>query len=185
MGPRSLRATAYTVLATGPPLFLGTAEVSPQAEVRRQFQPAYNDLSGAVPFDLNFLGEDAILAVDLTRWNEFTYARCATAPGQLSTPLASRGGYGTVGPTKGMGSLQAHDGSCLTVYLVFPYGSSASSANIPGRTFGMPPGYRFHGGSLINDKLHQMGSKYRKLHLTFQLRRSSTTSTTRWRCTTM
>lgn len=168
VGPQVISPAYGTTLPTSPIRYLGTAEVSPQAEIRRQYQPAYNDLSGAVPFDLNFLGEDAVLAIDLTRWNETTYQAIARAPGQLNSAAATPGGYGTVGPAMGMGALQAHDGNSLTVYMAFPYGSAAAAQNIPGRTFGMTNGYRWMGGSLINDKLHQMGSKYRKLHLTFQ-----------------
>lgn len=150
--------------------FLGTAEQTPQAEIRRQYQPAYNDLSGAVPFDLNFLGEDAIFAIDLTRWNESVYGIISSAPQQMGVvPTAGgiplRGGYSAL---NAMGGLQAHDGNTITLYAVFPYGFPAAAPNAAGRAAGMPVGYRFHGGSLINDKLHQMGSKHRKLHLTFQ-----------------
>ena len=169
VGPQIIKPTPYTPLPTVAPVFLGTAEVSPQGELRRQYQPAYNDMSGAVPFDLNFLGEDAVLAIDLTRWNENVYARLSDAPRQLTSPTGiSRGSYPVVGPGVGMGALMAHDGLTTTVYMVFPYGFTTAVQNAPGRSYGMPVGYRFHGGSLINDKLHQMGSKYRKLHLTFQ-----------------
>lgn len=170
VGPQVIAPAYGTVLPTGPILYLGTAEVSPQAEIRRQYQPAYNDLSGAVPFDLNFLGEDAVLAIDLSRWNDFTYQAIARAPNQLNTlgVAGSAGSYNAVGPRNCMGALQSHDGNSLTVYMVFPYGFAGNAANAPGRAFGMPGGYRWHGGSLINDKLHQMGAKYRKLHLTFQ-----------------
>jgi hypothetical protein len=168
VGPQVISPAYGTVLPTGSIRYLGTAEVSPQAEIRRQYQPAYNDLSGAVPFDLNFLGEDAVIAIDLTRWNETTYAALANAPAQLASPgIIPRGSYPAIGGAGGMGSLQAHDGFSVVVYMVFPYGFPAIN-NIPGRTFGMPGGYRWMGASLINDKFHQMGAKYRKLHLTFQ-----------------
>jgi len=149
-----------------PILFLGTAEQTPQAEIRRQYQPAYNDLGGAVPFDLSFLGADAIFACDLTRWDETVYRMLAREPGQIfGIPGTNRGRWGAL---NGLGSLQAHDGFTTTLYVVFPYGLTAAAVGSAGRGFGMPGGYRFHGGSVINDKLHQMGSRHRKLHLTFQ-----------------
>jgi hypothetical protein len=171
VGGQTRKPTQYTpVAAVTSPQFLGTAEQTPQAEIRRQYHPAYNDLAGAVPFDLNFLGEDAIFAIDLTRWDERVYARLASSPQQTGAiPAAgstsARGGYNAV---NGMGILQAHEGNTITVYMAFPYGFSSSPANAAGVGFGMPGGYRWHGGCLINDKLHQMGSKHRKLHLTFQ-----------------
>ena len=150
--------------------FLGTAEQTPQSEERYQQQPAYNDLSGAVPFDLNFLGGDAIFAIDLTRWNENVLAMVNSQPQQMGIiPGAggpsARGRYGAV---NGMGILQAHEGNTITLYAVFPYGAPAALPGTAMRAQGMPAGYRFHGGSLINVKNHQMGSKYRKTHLTFQ-----------------
>ncbi len=170
VGPQVRNPTPYTPAGPAGIKFLGTAEQTPQGEIRRQFQPAYNDLSGAVPFDLNFLGEDAVFAIDLTRWNESVYGVISSAPqqtGSVPTPggIPVRGEYSAI---NGMGSLNAHDGNSITVYVVFPYGFPTAAPNAPGRAFGMPVGYRFHGGALINDKLHQMGSKYRKLHLTFQ-----------------
>lgn len=170
VGPQVMKPTAYTPTASGGPYYLGTAEQTPQAEVRRQYHPAYNDLSGAVPFDLNFLGEDAIFAIDLTRWNERIYGMISNAPSQMGVvPIAGGiGTRGTVDPINGMGQLNSHDGNSITLYMVFPYGFGSAPQNAAGRGFGMPGGYRWHGGALINDKMHQMGSKYRKLHLTFQ-----------------
>lgn len=170
VGPQVRKPTSYTTLGSSPILYLGTAEQTPQAEIRRQYHPAYNDLSGAVPFDLNFLGEDAIFAIDLTRWNETNYGVISTAPNQMGTVPAGGGSAvrGTYNPINGMGILNAHEGNSITVYMVFPYGFPSAAPNAAGRGFGMPMGYRFHGGALIYDKMHQMGSKYRKLHLTFQ-----------------
>lgn len=165
VGPQIIKNNPYTQLPTGTPIFLGTAEVTPSAEIRRQLAPAYNDLSGAVPFDLNFLGEDAVLAIDLTRWDERTYAIISNYPATFGAATRARGSWNAV---NGMGSLQNTDGWSITVYMVFPYGFPTAAPNRAGRAFGMPTGYRFHGGGLINDKLHQMGNKYRKLHLTFQ-----------------
>lgn len=170
VGPQIIRPTAYTPTPPAGIKFLGTAEQTPQAENRRQYQPAYNDLGGAVPFDLNFLGEDMIFAVDLTRWNESVYGVISTAPQQMGG-VPTPGGIplrGTYSSLNALGSLQAHDGNTITVYAVFPYGFPTAAPNAAGRAFGMPLGYRMHGGSLINDKHHQWGSKYRKLHLTFQ-----------------
>lgn len=170
VGPQIRKPTSYTQLGTQPFSFLGTAEQTPQAEIRRQYHPAYNDMSGAVPFDLNFLGEDAIFAVDLTRWDERVYGILASAPQQMGNipaagGVAVRGSYHAF---NGMGILQAHEGNTITLYVVFPYGFPSAAPNAAGRAFSMPVGYRFHGGSLINDKHHQMGSKYKKLHLTMQ-----------------
>jgi hypothetical protein len=170
VGPQIRKPTQYTPTSAQGFKYLGTAEQTPQAEIRRQYHPAYNDLSGAVPFDRHVLGEDAIFAVDLTRWNESNYGIIASAPQQMGgVPTAGgiglRGSYSAV---NAMGALQAHEGNTITLYCVFPYGFPSAAPNLAGRSFGMGPGYRFHGGSLINDKMHQMGSKYRKLHLTFQ-----------------
>lgn len=166
LGPQLFSPAFGATLPAGAPQFLGTAEVSPQAEIRRQYQPAYNDLSGAVPFDLNFLGEDCVGAIDLTRWNEPVQALADSAPKQFATTgPPTRGTYAAVGD---MGVLQAHLGYAMTLYFVFPYGSGLLTSNAVMVVQGMPTGYRFHGVSCINTKLHQMGSKYRKNHLTFQ-----------------
>jgi hypothetical protein len=174
VAPQTRMPTQYTPLFGGSPRFLGTAEQTPQTEIRRQYHPAYNDLAGAVPFDLNFLGEDCLFSIDLTRWDERVYATLSTSPQQMGTIPVPGGGLvppgtrGTYSAINGMGTLQAHEGNTITLYLVFPYGFTTTAPNAAGVGFGMPGGYRFHGGCLITDKHHQMGSKYKKLHLTMQ-----------------
>lgn len=170
LGPQLISPVYGGTLPSGAPVFLGTAEQTPQMEERYQQQPAYNDLSGAVPFDLNFLGGDLIFAIDLTRWDERVLARFNSMPQQMGTMpvaggVAARGRWGAV---TGMGILQAHEGNCATVYVAFPYGAPSAGPGAAMRAQGMPAGYRLHGAGLINIKSHQMGSKYRKTHLTVQ-----------------
>lgn len=170
LGPQLFTPVYQGLLPAGSPVFLGTAEQTPQMEERYQQQPAYNDLSGAVPFDLNFLGGDLIFAIDLTRWDERVLARYNSMPQQMGT-IPGPGGIGFRGSysaLNGMGILQAHEGNCATVYAVFPYGLPSSAPGAAMTAQGMPAGYRIHGCGLINVKNHQMGSKYRKTHLTVQ-----------------
>lgn len=169
-GPQVISPVHPGTLPSGSIQFVGTAEQTPQSEERYQQQPAYNDLSGAVPFDLNFLGGDAIFAIDLTRWDERVLAILNSQPQQMGVVPAAggAGARGSYSAVSGMGVLQAHEGNTITLYAVFPYGAPAATPGAAMRGQGMPPGYRFHGGSLINVKNHQMGSKYRKTHLTFQ-----------------
>lgn len=170
VGPQLFKPAYGAPLPAGNIRFLGTAEQTPQAEERYQQQPAYNDLSGAVPFDLNFLGGDAIFAIDLTYWDERVLAVINSQPQQMGSipAVGGAGARGSYSALNGMGLLQAHEGNTITLYIVFPYGMPTSAPGAAMFANGMPVGYRFHGGSLISVKNHQMGSKYRKTHLTFQ-----------------
>jgi hypothetical protein len=143
----------------GQRLFLGTCEVTPQQEIQRETDVVFNDLSGKVPLDILFLGEHAFITMDLTRWNEPVYAILAAQPTNLAL-INVRGFYGV----QDMGAMYMHEGWGIELLLVF-------SRAVPGSIYaanGMPPCYRFPMSVFTGpDRHHQMGSRAKKLHLTF------------------
>jgi len=152
-GPCSLWAG---VGSGGSPVFLGHAERSPSIQVRPSFSPVFNDIAGQrVPMDYIYDGEEGMVSVDLTRYNEVVYAALAARP----NPGGSRG----VNVPGDIGTLVGIEGMAFQLWLNFPYAAKAAMA------FGaMPAGYHFYAAFLEGpDGLDGLGTTNRRLRLNF------------------
>lgn len=49
--------------------FVGTAEIRPHILFRRQYMPVFNDIGGLIPLDWQYMGQDALLQIDLNRFD--------------------------------------------------------------------------------------------------------------------
>ncbi len=144
----------------GTPVFLGHAERTPSIQIRPQFSPVFSDLAGQrVPLDYLYDGEEAMVSVDLTRYNEAVYAGIASRPvPNLTRGLDSPGEIGTLIGLEGM---------AFQLWLNFPYSTKAVfTANA------MPAGYHFWQTFLEGpDGLDGLGTTNRRLRLNFHCMR--------------
>lgn len=149
------------------PTFLGHAEKSPSIQIRPQFSPVFNDLAGQrVPIDYLYDGEEAMVSVDLTRYNEATYRSIASRP----TMTATRG----TNIPGDIGTLMALEGKTFPLWLNFPY--AAKTVMSAGA---MPAGYHFYAAFLEGpDGLDSLSTSNRRLRLNFHCIRKMTLEST-------
>lgn len=151
-GPES--AFIGRVLRSFAPVFLGTAEVSPDVEITPKYNPVYRNESGLqVPFDWIYDGESGLIVADLTRYNEEVYAHLAS---RAAPPGRHVRGTDFVGQ---IGTAMVSEGIAYPLWLVFPYAPKLAFR-------GMPGGYRFVASFLLGpDRLNPLSTKPRKIRL--------------------
>lgn len=135
--------------------YLGTCENAPEIQLGPEYEPVRNDLSGKKkPFDMQYQGEDALISLDLNRYNENVYQLIANRP--------FRGVPGADGPFD-IGTLIGTEGAAIALWLTFPYAlkpAMANSANGP-----LVPGYRFPYTAPISPERLTVGTQAKKVHL--------------------
>lgn len=167
------------------PAYLGTAEVSPDVEIRPVYVTVPTDASGGrrgPGEDQAYLGEEAIVSAVLTRWDYLTYAAISARP-------AAARGRGFI-PEKGIGSLMCREGLAYPLWLYWPYfakqtvtvpplgvgpaGAAAGAAlnlvfNAARVGSGMPPGLRFLRTYLVApERIYPMGTRPKKISLVWR-----------------
>lgn len=89
------------------PVYLGTAggKSGVQIKIRRAYSSVFNDLTGSeIAFDKIWAGREAMIRLDLTRWNETIYQVLAGTPNPGGAPDAEGpGARGTLMMTEGAG----------------------------------------------------------------------------------
>lgn len=141
------------------PVFLGTGETAPDIEIRTQWEPLMNDLGGSkVPFDYLCEGEEAIVSVELTRWNEKVLKAIQ------ARPHASGGPRGTQNYLD-IGSLMLTENLAYTMWLYFPFSQKAAFQNAANGA--MPEGYRFPATFLEGPDVRRVGTKANKVRCIF------------------
>lgn len=116
------------------PLYLGTGERAPRVSRLREFEPVMNDLAGTrVPFDMLAEGQQALITVKLTRWDDAVLqaveARSSAAPA---------GGIAGPGST---GALMIAEGWAFPLWLLYSYGPQGPAAKAAMGT--LRPGFHF------------------------------------------
>lgn len=106
-------------------------------------------------------GEEAMISVILTRWNENVLAKIMSRPN-----YAGARGFNTAND---IGTLVGSEGMTYPVWLAFPY----SPLNVGGKAAmtGMPAGYRFWSCMNISDN-KGTGTKFNKHHVMFHAMRA-------------
>lgn len=167
-------AGIWVGLYGGVPTFLGHCERSPSIQVRPYYSPVFCDLAGQrVPLDMIYDGEEAMVSVDLTRYNESTYAALASRP--IPGRAATTRGTNLPGD---IGSLLLLEGFTHELWVTFPYSAKAAMGGPVSATSGgpMPAGYHFHAAYLEGpDDLGPLGTTARRLRLNFHCIRTFTT----------
>lgn len=163
-GPVSVYVGVTIGGVTTTPVFLCHGEKGPSIQIRPSFSPVFADISGQrVPLDYLYDGEEAIVTVDSTRFNESVYFNIAN---RASPGLGSRG---TDFPGD-IGTLMGHEGKAFPLWLLFPYaGKPAFSAAVGPNSGGpMPGGYHFFRAFLEGpDGLDGLGTTNRRTRFSF------------------
>ena len=140
--------------------YLGTAERYPKISIRPAGEPVFNDIGGKVPFDMAYMGEEAFVSADISRWNEATYAAMASRPSHSAGPVR-----GFNGPLD-VGTLYIAEGLAYQLVVQFPYGLGQPFAKGAYTANDMPGGYHFYASYLVGpDELEPLGTTPRKIRL--------------------
>ncbi len=62
----------FTAPSPGNALYLGTCEQYPMVDGDQQWEPTYNDIAGARPFDKQYFGDSKVLALDVNKMVQTT-----------------------------------------------------------------------------------------------------------------
>lgn len=150
----------------GGPLFLGHDERMLAPMIRPYYSPHYSSLGGEhIPMDMTYDGQDAMVSVNLTRFNEAVYLALASrAPGSRASPVVAPG----VDLPGDLGSLVILEGVAFQLWLRFPYSAKPAMA-------GMPAGYRFPKAYVAGpDTLGNLGTGTRRTSVQFHCLRETT-----------
>lgn len=152
-------AGSTSAMLTKNPAYLGTGERAPRPSFRPGFEPLMNDVTGTrIPYDWVFEGEEALVTVRLTRWDE-------------NVLFAMQNRVGAAGQARGLnlandiGTLMITEGAAFPLWLLFPFGvpGIGKPAMIGG---GMPQGYHFYAAFLEGpDDMDQLGTNPRTVDL--------------------
>lgn len=135
--------------------FLGTGERAPAVIAQRNYTPIYSDDTGKlVPYDRIWEGEEHLVSVVLTRWNEGVYRALAALPRPIGVP----GGDSPLD----RGSLMVADGLACPLYLRF--GHAGKPLALAG---GLPAGVRYYAAMLDGQDRYEPGTSVNRRHLTF------------------
>jgi hypothetical protein len=91
---------------------LGTCQIRPRILWRREFEPVLNDLGGKVPFDMQYMGQEAVIYLDLNRHDPDVIQSLRTPP------LSDTFGVEEFGS---IGAVMAQDGHTFALSLNMPY----------------------------------------------------------------
>ena len=143
-------------------LFLGTGEDGVTIEEHPDFAPVMNDLSGPrKPFDMMYCGNEAIVSVTLTRWNEPIHASLA-AYGHPNTSIR-----GKDNPLD-RGTLMLTEGKTFMLYVTYPSVAGIIAAPVPPYAAqGLPAGYRFFACHLMAPLRLLPGTRPYKVQMVF------------------
>lgn len=146
------------------PVYLGTAEESPDLQLFPTYKEVQNSIGGVgIPFDRAYQGEFAVCVANLNRFNAPVYQAMANRPGTFLKNTAL--GTNTIGD---IGSLMLTEGLAYAVWLLFSFGAFGPAPKPVMVSNGMLPGYRFFAGMLLGpDKLAPLGTLPKKLGLSF------------------
>jgi hypothetical protein len=134
----------------GQPRLLGTGEVAPTSEIRHEFEPVMNDITGSrVPFDELYEGSHGFSVVDLTWWDENTLFAMESLPNR---PASVRG---SVGITGDIGALMITEGLSYEMWFV-----STAADRFPD----MPSGDHFFASWLMGPAIRTKGTRANKIH---------------------
>jgi hypothetical protein len=161
------------ISVSAPPVFFGTAEITPRITFRPFFRPRRDVESGDAPADIIYTGEEAFIFAEFTAWDEDVLA-CITA-----RPFWY-GDRGVIFP-QSVGTLMVLEKLTYNLYVMFPFAQKSAFRgpydgpiplqpivrNIPIYNQNlMPPGYRFLSSYLTGpDEFTQLGSRPRKISL--------------------
>lgn len=146
---------------TGSPFFLGTCESAPDIELTGEFEPIFNDLAGSrLPMDRIWEGEEGLLNLIITRWNEvISRGLFTTLGGPIG--LLTAAGSSLLGA---IGTIMGQEGETCQMWVAFPFAAKAAYSD-------MPAGYHFHSCMAIGPKKITPGTGVNKRQLIMKAQR--------------
>lgn len=105
------------------PIYLGTGKGRPKIRINRKWHPLMNDIGGDEPFDWSYMGSSALIAYQLTRWNEGAFQRLAATPN-----VYRFGNFDGLEANGDLGSLMVTENLAFPVWVAQPYGTKAGYA---------------------------------------------------------
>lgn len=114
--------------------FLGWALGGVRVSLRPHFADVHLDLSGQMPFDAQFMGEEAFVSAELTAWDEAVLTACQTRTGPST-------GTAGVMPAGSMGGLMVAEGAAYRLLAYPPYAGGNSVGKVT--QTGQVPAYNF------------------------------------------
>ena len=141
--------------------YLGTAQTKPRILWRRIFEPVYNDVGGSIPFDMQYMGHDALVIADINKIDQSVLETLQQMP-MISAPFGEE-------PFGSMGTLMIQEGKAATLALVFPYGGGGEAAK-PGTK--LPSGVTFEAAWLLGPDDQQVGTVHEQVRVIFQCLRT-------------
>lgn len=140
---------------SGSPVYLGTCRAAPRIQWDPAFEPVINDISGPrKPFDMIYLGKDAMISGDLTVWNWPVWEQIKSLPNTALPSGAQEQGD--------IGSLMVLEGYSYPIWIHYPFHSKAAM-----RDAGMVAGHRFAAGWLMGPIAEDPGNKSNSAHVQF------------------
>lgn len=129
-------------------LYLGTCEQYPLVQGIQQWEPVYNDIAGARPFDKQYFGESKVLICDLNKMIQTN----------INEILRGDGVIGQEGPLA-RGLYKNQSGESFVVWLKFSYFGTAVA--IPD----LPPGEVYFNCNIAETGYDPIGTRNRKTRL--------------------
>jgi hypothetical protein len=114
--------------------FLGWALGGVRVSLRPHWADVHVDLSGQMPFDCQFMGEEAFITAELTAWDEAVLTACQTRTGPST---------GTAGmmPAGSMGALMVSESAAFRLLCYPPYAGGNAVGKLT--QAGQVPAYNF------------------------------------------
>jgi len=141
--------------------YLGTGKEAPRLKIVPHWEPVMNDLYGTkIPMDVAYEGEEAFVAVDLTRWNESVYTKLVQRP-----DVQTDRGRDILDD---IGTLMIHEGASHELWLHFPYTTLKTSMAT------QPAGYHFRAAYVLGpDEFERLGTVAREQRVIWHCLRKS------------
>lgn len=162
---------AYFHAGIGPnyaPVFLGTATRGVRIQVRRYWEPIYNDIAGLAALDWMYEGQEGIVSCDLSRFDEAVYELIAAMP-RSSSPGSVPG----IEQPGDIGTMMVTEGFAFPIWVEMPYGLGGRNAK-PALA-DQPPAYHFFAAMLAGPDDFGAGAvQNQQKRLIFQCFRTTT-----------
>ena len=144
---------------------LGICESETRISFAASFEDVMTDFSGSgVPFDTQYMGEQATVSGTLILDNDIVYKKCAA---RIGPGAATAGVFGAT-PVGSIGTLMKTEGACYGLIIASPYASKAVFSSA-----GMIAGYRFITAWLDGSADVSLGTRVTRKSVTFR-------ATTNW-----
>lgn len=150
--------------ASKSPVFLGTGKGRPKIRRNRRWVPVMNDIAGDEPYDWSWMGQNGMVAYQLTRWNEPVYLAIA----QMPNPFRGIGLAGAAA-IEGLESLGDTGTLVMTEGMTFPLWITQPQTTIKPAyaALGHHPGWRFYDAFLLGPDELERGTAPAETHIVF------------------